>query len=183
VRAIRRSAACPLVPPIPACSATPAASATRRGYRHLVETRRCRQLPTDRSDRHLRAWQRSTRARRSASSAQIRLTQEGRRSAGAVGHRSEGLRGFARAVSASRTDARFWKTSRRDPGRGCLLRCPSGCVIEIEPVIHDADFRTQREAKRHRRRASQPNRELQAFGTAESNLCELQNAPGRGLAL
>ena len=26
----------------------------------------------------------------------------------------------------------------------CLLRCPSGCLIEIEPVIHDADFRTRR---------------------------------------
>jgi hypothetical protein len=61
-----------------------------------------------------------TRARRSASSAQIRLTQEGRRSAGAVGHRSESLRGFAGAVNASRTDARFWRTSRRDPGRGVV---------------------------------------------------------------
>jgi hypothetical protein len=40
------------------------------------------------------------------------LTQEGRRSVGAVGHRSESLRGFAGAVSASGIDARFWNGHR-----------------------------------------------------------------------
>ena len=33
------------------------------------------------------------------------------------------------------------------PAGGCLLRCPSGCVIEIESVIHDADVWTQRDEK------------------------------------
>ena len=123
VRAIRRSAACPLVPPIPAYSATPAASATRRGFRRLVETRRCRQLITDPSVLHLHAWQRPTRARRSASSAQIRWTQEGRRSVGAVGHRSESLPGFAGAVSANSTDARG-KQAGVTPAGGLFVKVP-----------------------------------------------------------
>jgi hypothetical protein len=54
------------------------------------------------------------------------VTQEGRRSAGAVDHRSESLRGFAGAVNASRTDARFWRTSRRDPGRGLSVEVSCG---------------------------------------------------------
>ena len=40
VRVIRRLVACRSVPPIPACSAIPAASATRRASRRLVETLR-----------------------------------------------------------------------------------------------------------------------------------------------
>jgi uncharacterized membrane protein YfcA len=50
----------------------------------------------------------------------------------------------------------------------------------IYAVTHDAVFGRSEKPKRHTRRASQPNRELQAFGTAESNLCEPQNAPRRG---
>jgi hypothetical protein len=88
------------VPPIPACSATPAASATRRRSRRLAKTLRCRRSSTHRSVHHRHARSRPTRARHSASSAQIGLTQKGGRSAAAAGHRSARLRGFAGAVSA-----------------------------------------------------------------------------------
>jgi hypothetical protein len=45
VLVIRRSVACRSVPPIPACSAIPAASATRRAFRRSVQTLRRRSSP------------------------------------------------------------------------------------------------------------------------------------------
>ena len=103
-RAVRRSAACHSVPPIPACSAIPAASATHRGSRRPVQTRRCRRASTDPSLHHRHAWSCPMWARHSASSAQIRLRQGSRRSAAAAGHGSAGLPGFAGAVSAAFID-------------------------------------------------------------------------------
>jgi hypothetical protein len=43
--------------------------------------------------------------------------------------------------------APFGARRRRAPAGGCLLRCPSGCVIEIESVIHYADVWTRRDKK------------------------------------
>lgn len=100
-RVVRRSAACHSVPPIPACSATPAAPSTRRGCRRFAQIPRCshrrRSLSTV---YHRRARRRPMRARRSAFSSPVRFAREGRRSAITAGRRSAVSRGSAGAVSA-----------------------------------------------------------------------------------
>jgi len=110
------------VPPIPACSATPAASATRRGSRRLV--RNSPPPPVvygsvgSPPSRVVAPYAGASQRIFSADQVDSRRPPVRRRGRPQVRKFTR----ICRAVSASRTDARFWRTSRRDPGRGLSVK-------------------------------------------------------------